>query len=255
MAHPFGRLSIPARAVRLIAVCLLLLSAATARANTVLYNYVGSAGSGPANVMVRFTLLENVIELAIWNFQADIKGDISTLNSVEFVLSGEQTTAAITGRSGMEVEFPSKGTNITPKILPGGTTAFTNDTNPGWHLTSATFFRNTGIKLTALDGNNDHTIVGPAGPGGVFTNINGSMPTHNPFLYTPDLSTPVRFNLSVPGVTESDTVTGVRFTFGTATAAEYGGTYVTPEPGTWCLVGTGLLGALIWRRKRSKSQS
>jgi hypothetical protein len=120
-------------------------------------------------------------------------------------------------------------------------------------LIPSTFYTGIGLELSAINGNHDHTIIGPGGTGGVFSNINPSMPKHNPYLYTPDLSTPVQFTLNVPGVTENDTVTYVRFGFGTDGTAEYRG--YTPEPGTWFMVGTGLLGALIWRRKRSKSKS
>lgn len=256
MTNAHRRLFISARAVRWVVVFAFLFGATAARANTVTYGYIGTVSSsvgssGPADIMVRFTLLENQIEIAIWNFQRDIKSDISTLNSVDFVLSGQQTTGTITARSGMEVTLQN-GTDVPLNILPGGAAAFTNDPDPHWPLIASTYYSGIGMELSALAGGNTHTIIGPPNAStGLYTNLNKSIPKHNPYLYTPDYSTPVQFTLNVPGVTSTDTVTQVRFGFGTDGTAEYDAQ--TPEPATWCLVGTGLLVALAWRRRRAST--
>jgi hypothetical protein len=237
-----------------IAAIVLLAGAPALQADSVfLYGYTGTLGNVPVDALAQFTLLNDQIQVAIWNLQADTKTVGSTIGAVDFVLSGQQTGGAIIGRSGMEASLRT-GSNVTPETAPGGTEAFTNDPYPNWQLTASSYYTN-GLQLTALIGNNQKTILGPPNPStNVFTNVNPSITNHNPYLYTPNLSTPVQFVLSVPGVSANDSVLRVGFNFGASPGTVGAASLVTPEPASFCLVGTGLLGALLWRRKRSKAR-
>ena len=237
-----------------IAAIVLLAGAPVLRADSVfLYGYTGTSGNLAFDALAQFTLLNNQIQIAIWNLQPDTKTVGNTISAIDFVLSGQQNSGAIIGRSGMEASLAA-GSDITPTIAAGGTTAFTNDPYPDWQLTASSYYTN-GLQLTTLISNNTKTILGPPNPStGVFTDVNPSIAKHNPYLYTPTLSAPVQFVLSVPGVSANDSVLRVSFNFGASSGTVRAGSPVTPEPASFCLVGTGLLGALLWRRKRSKAR-
>ena len=186
------------------------------------------------------------LEVALWNFQTGIRSDIATLSAVDFVLSGGQAGGSIAQRSGIVRNIGSGGTEVTD--ASGGTAAFTC----GWAVESS-FWYARGLELTALTGGPPSlTIIGPADAHNRYPGANKSITgNHNPFLATPDAGTPVRFTLSVPGVTPETTVTGVKFSFGTDNTAVYDGMLVsTPEPGTWLLGASGLAGALLCRLRR-----
>jgi hypothetical protein len=231
------------------AACALLLAQLAAHANTYLYSFAGTAtstasgSSGQVNVATQFTLLSNEIDVSIWNYQTNVVGDLSTLNSIDFVLSGGETSGSITGRLGIERTINTGGTYTD--------TAFTT----GWGLLFPSPHFANGLTLTAITGGTPHEIIiGPPNADGKYDTANNSILNHDPLLATPNQATPVKFVLSIPGVTTTTTITAITYDFGTDRTAfvDPGLVDLSPEPGSWCLIGTGLaLLGIGWRRRRT----
>jgi len=130
-------------------------------------------------------------------------------------------------------------------FTPGGTL-----TSGGWNLE----FVGGAIHLNDLGvaGQPAQTILGHAGPGGVYTNANGSIAgngPHNPFLVGD-----VTFNLGIAGLAADTQVSDVVFSFGTVAGNNVagvpggppqGGPNVTPEGSSLFLMAPGLL-PVLW---------
>ena len=97
-------------------------------------------------------------------------------------------------------------------------------------------------------------IIGPSGPGGVYTNANGSIAgngPHNPFIDQQGM-----FTLTVAGVTNATTITSATFSFGTTAGIDVPGipTSPVPEPSSVLLLGSLVGGVFVSLRKRSASR-
>jgi hypothetical protein len=159
-------------------------------------------------------------------------------------LSNGATSGTLDSSSGQEITVNSNGT------FTLGNTVFT-----GWVLNSIVG----GLELNVLGTPTapSHLIVGPPGAGGTFNNANGSIagnPPHNPFL-----NQSATFTLAIAGVTDSTTITGATFSFGTVAGQNNvpgtpGGN--VPEPATYALLASGLgLIGLTQKFRGSKSKS
>ena len=137
-------------------------------------------------------------------------------------------------------------------FTPGGTL-----TSGGWNLE----FVGGAIHLNDLGvaGQPAQTILGHAGPGGVYTNANGSIAgngPHNPFLVGD-----VTFNVAIAGIDANTQVTGATFSFGTEPGDNVPGGggppqgNMTPEGSSLFLMAPGLL-PVMWfgiRRRFAKN--
>jgi hypothetical protein len=97
-------------------------------------------------------------------------------------------------------------------------------------------------------------IIGPAGPGGVYSNANGSIaanPAHNPFA-----DQTATFNLTINGIDAATNVTGAVFSFGTESGDNVPGTPGVPDSGsTAMLLGAALGSVEFFRRLLLKKRS
>jgi hypothetical protein len=100
-----------------------------------------------------------------------------------------------------------------------------------------------------------HLIIGPPGPGDVYTNANGSIAANGP--HNPFLNQTAMFAISLAGITADTTITSAIFSLGTTAGVNVTGTPGTPSavplPGALPLFATGLagLGLIKWRKKRN----
>ena len=124
-----------------------------------------------------------------------------------------------------------------------------------WGLTSS----GSTVHLDSLTGGPSQTIIGPGGPGGVYTNANGSIAGNGP--HNPFLSGSATFTFTVAGVTTNTTVSNPVFSFGTVAGDNVPGCVVgaascnsstVPEPVTSGLVGLGLISLFFVRRRATR---
>lgn len=156
----------------------------------------------------------------------------------------------------------------TVTVGSGGTPTYsTTPVDPKWGVslnnTTGTFLLNGVAGMFTTD-----SIIGSAGSKGVYSNANTSIAgntLHNPFVYT---SATWTFSLSGAGLPSSFSIGNVVFSFNTTAGDTYScnvsgcgsgstvgggggiGQVSTPEPLTFVLAGTGLIGIYFIRRRR-----
>jgi hypothetical protein len=87
-------------------------------------------------------------------------------------------------------------------------------------------------------------IIGPPGAGETYANANSSITTHNPHIQNT-----ATFDLVANGLAPTTTVTAVNFSFGSEAHFHLPGVRHIPEPMSIALLGTGLIGLALFRRK------
>ena len=201
-----------------------------------------SVPDGSVNASATFTTGAGTLSVTLTDLLANPTSVGQTLSDLIFTLSSHQTTGTISSSSGQLVTVAANGTATT-----GATTT------TGWGLNSNV---SGGIQLDALGFVGPAgLIIGPPGPGGIYTNANGSIAGNGP--HNPFINQTATFLLSIAGLTAADTVTGALFSFGTEAGVERAGVpSAIPLPGALPLFATGLAGlALMKRRKKRKVQA
>jgi hypothetical protein len=225
------------------AVCLcLFFSTASVRAVTFVTASGATNGGRPVSAQADFTFgtgaNANQISITLTNLLANPTDVSQLISDLFFTLSNNATTTGSTG-SGTGVNIASNGTASSAGSL---TTVWTT-TN-----TSANTIHLDDLGAGASGPAN--LIIGPAGPGGVYTNANGSIAgnsAHNPFLAN-SANFVVSFSAPLPTGT---TVTGATFSFGTTAGQNVPGQPLTPvpEPATMTLLAGTAAGLFFLRRK------
>lgn len=133
-------------------------------------------------------------------------------------------------------------------INTNGTTTAAGSGSTGWALTSSSGLFHLNLLGTATAP--AHTIVGAPGAGGTYTNCNNSIcgnAPHNPFM-----NQTATFNFTFTGLTSVSQlkISDVSFSFGTAPGNDVPGHTTVPEPASLALLGTGLLGAGGFMRRK-----
>lgn len=218
----------------------------------------GTSSSGDqinAEAVFSFNNISNTLTVTLTNLLPNPGSVAQNITDFSFSLLGSNGTpltmvCSVTCVSGASAS--GSATMGTVTVASGGAPTYsTTAVNPGWAVgvTGATFLMN------GLGGSNTpaYSIIGPPGAGGTYSNAGGSIAgngPHNPFVYTTATWT---FALSTLPATFS--IGDVVFSFNTTAGDTYScassgcTSMITPEPWTFVLAGTGLIGIFFIRRR------
>lgn len=234
-----GRISLCAvvRALAVMAVC-----AGSARVHAVMITFdtpLGATNPGdgkPVSATATFTTLADEIHISVENLLANPTAVSQSLSSLAFAISSGQTAGSLTSSSAEQILINDK---VNPFVSLGPQTT-------GWAYDSTGAVL-PGVRLRVLGGppalGPSRTLIGPSGPGNVYSNAGGSIAGNGP--HNPFNTGVATFVLSIPGVTADSSISNVIFQFGTTD-----GTGLIPEPSSVLLLSCGMLG-LLHRRRRA----
>ena len=204
-----------------------------------------TVGGQPVDASVTFTTTDTTITVALTNLEANPTSVIQNLSDLEFTFSQDVFPSAIGGSdSGQEITVASDGT------FSLGSTVST-----GWGL-SAPNHHSVLLGVLGTPTGPAHTIIGPPGPGNVYSNANGSIAGNGP--HNPFLNQTANFTIIFPlPLLKGVDVTSATFSFGTTSGNDVAGVAAgspVPEPSSIGALALGLGGLLIGMLfRRSKS--
>ena len=231
--------SFVAGAIGVAALTLLMTSPLNAATITYVTPSGSSTSGGAVNASALFNTTAGALTVTLTNLQPNITDVAQALSDLNFTFSNGLTTGTLT----------SSSQQVT--IAANGTTSLGATTSTGWGLNNNV---SGGLQLNALGFVGPAgLIVGPPGPGGVYTNANGSIAGNGP--HNPFINQMATFTVSNAAITAATLITSAVFSFGTTAGIDVTGvpsTNPVPLPGALPLFATGLGGLLLmrWKRKR-----
>jgi hypothetical protein len=228
-----------------LAVCLLICAfAVTSHASSITFTTPTGAtiGGQPVSASATFMTSANTLTVTLTDLLANPTDVGQLLSDLFFTLSNGSTAGTLTSSSGQELTVAGNGTFTT-----GVGTVST-----GWALSPSGGSLLLNVLGTAIGP--AHTIIGPPGPGGTYSNANGSIAGNGP--HNPFLNQTATFVITDNTITAATTVTAATFSFGTAAGSNVPGVpTIAPEPTTLVSLGGALLllGAVgrMWKRPAS----
>ena len=207
-----------------------------------------TAGGQPVSARADFTTADGSVMIILTNLLANPTAVVQAISDFFFtVANGNVTGSSQTSASGQEITVNSNGTITLGPVL--NTVAAVD-----WAYSSTA---TTGLLNVLGPGaaGPEHLIIGPPGPGGIYSNASGSIAgnnAHNPFL-----NQVASFTITAPDVTAATTISSAVFSFGTTAGINVPGVPVPtaiPEPASFATVGMGtLLGLGYALRKRKRA--
>ena len=189
-----------------------------------------SIGGHPVDATAGFSISNGMIDVTLTDLQANPTSVGQLLSDLSFTLGGggSLTGASLSNSSGQEITVNS-----------GGSFTLGSTVGTGWGFTPS----GTTATLDVLGTSTapTHLIIGPPGPGSMYSNANGSIAGNKP--HNPFLNGSATFVITGPGITSSTTITSATFSFGTTSGMTVEGTPV-PEPSAQLLLGLGTLGLM-----------
>jgi hypothetical protein len=222
-----------------IATAGLIASVSVASASTVtFFTPAGSTtGGGPVNAEATFTTGAGSLSVTLTNLEANITDVAQALSDLVFTIPGVSPAASLTSGSGQEITIAGNGTPTLGSTAPAG-----------WVFSTSGDV----VTLDVLSGPGHagpaHTIIGPPGPGDVYSNANGSIAGNGP--HNPFLNQMATFTITDAAITAATTVTAATFSFGTTAGINVPGEIPVPAALPLFATGLGALGLLGWRRRR-----
>jgi hypothetical protein len=233
------------------AVLVLLSTGSSARAAII--EYCSPSGStttdGSVSAEALFTTNNGSITLTLSNLFQNPNADGQLISAISFDVSGASGSGSLT----------TVNSGLIGTISPAGSyTAAGSDLLTRWKASES----GTTINLTTLSGGKpNRLLIGPDSAGG-FT-MAGLYDNANPSILQHNLSVlgSATFDITIPGVTDTSTLSDVVFQFGTEAGRNLvpgeprgPGTPPLPEPSTLLVwTGLGVLGLVMARRRHQRA--
>jgi hypothetical protein len=215
---------------------LVTLQTASANTETFTTSIGATTSGGSVDAQAVFTFSLNTISITLDNFESDPTDVAQGLSALLFTVSPAETSGTLTSSSGIPRSIDKNGVYSDSAAIP-----------TGWILSNSggTF------NLDDLGGAGPSNLVlGSFGASNTYDNANGSIAGNKP--HNPFLADSATFTLTINGVTESSSVSSVKFQFGTTDGHDRVCAVPTPEPAPLAMLAIGLIsfGGFQWSRRQ-----